>query len=403
MFGPTDGVPDFVDEFDDGSLAPEWAQLLGSATESGGVVALQSPGTDYSIGGPTLDVSNIEHEEAAVNGAGSFTATSFWLPVVPGTDAEFHFQLYGLGGVIESAGCSFTNRSAAGAAGGAPGTLAGPAIAQQLTRYEDGTWSTPSFENVAVSPGAITGQIALRLAFDDGADTLACSFSLDGGATFQSPFTPVPVFDGLADSEFLLGAGAQAEAPPPPPPGPDIYLLTTRTFLVRNSGGPAERRLLYRTNEPPGGGQISLPNPVIAGATFHVKLDGTSQCFQLPASGWTKLSTFAYRYLDPVGLHGAVRSALIKIPLGSGLKIKVLATGRNGSITLVPPDPGTQAETNLRIGFDSGFVHYCGSTAGAAIPKNNAIAFKAVSAPAPSACLPACSPSGAFLDPPEPP
>ena len=75
VFGPFDGTLDYVDEFDDGTIAPDWTQLLGTSVESGGVVMLKNPGTDYTIGGVSVDVSNIENEDAVVDGAGDFTGT----------------------------------------------------------------------------------------------------------------------------------------------------------------------------------------------------------------------------------------------------------------------------------------------------------------------------------------
>ena len=37
-YGSADGVFDLVDEFDDGVLSPNWAPLIGTALESGGVM-----------------------------------------------------------------------------------------------------------------------------------------------------------------------------------------------------------------------------------------------------------------------------------------------------------------------------------------------------------------------------
>ena len=61
-FGPHDGTLDFVDEFDDGTIAPDWTPLYGTNVESGGVVTLKNPGFDIVIGTASLDVSNIENE-----------------------------------------------------------------------------------------------------------------------------------------------------------------------------------------------------------------------------------------------------------------------------------------------------------------------------------------------------
>src|SRR5207249_1331134 len=121
-------------------------------------------------------------------------------------DEEFHFQFYGIGqSVIESAGLQMTNMSAASAAAQSPPGIAGYAISQALVRIGDSGSRTDS---VPIDPSSVTGQIVFRVSYDDTTRLLTCSFSLDGGTTFQSPFSPVPIFQGVPDSEILLGAGA---------------------------------------------------------------------------------------------------------------------------------------------------------------------------------------------------
>jgi hypothetical protein len=206
VFGPADGALDFVDEFDDGSLAPDWSVLRGTADEAGGVATMHDPGTDVIIGQVNVDTSTIENEEAVVPGAGNFTATSYWVPTLPGTDEEFHFQLYGIGpSVIESAGLQVTNMSAASAAAQSPPGVAGYAVSQVLVRIGG---SGDRTDTVPINPAAVTGQIVFRGSYDDTTQLLTCSFSLDGGTTFQSPFPPVSIFQGVPSSEILLGAGA---------------------------------------------------------------------------------------------------------------------------------------------------------------------------------------------------
>src|SRR5262245_4503179 len=94
-FGAADGTLDYVDEFDDGMLAPDWTPLLGTSTEANGAVTFHDPGTAFPVGGTTLELSNIELEDPVVNGGGNFTATSYWTPTLPVT-GEFHFQVYEL-------------------------------------------------------------------------------------------------------------------------------------------------------------------------------------------------------------------------------------------------------------------------------------------------------------------
>src|SRR3990172_585120 len=51
LHGPADGTPDFVDEFDDGVLAPFWQRFFGTVFESDGLLILENPGTHFQIPG----------------------------------------------------------------------------------------------------------------------------------------------------------------------------------------------------------------------------------------------------------------------------------------------------------------------------------------------------------------
>jgi hypothetical protein len=390
VFGSAGGALDFVDEFDDGMVGPEFAPLLGTAVEAGGVLTLKNPGTDVNVGIP-LDVSNVEKEDAVVNGAGDFTATTYWVPTVPATDTEFHFQVYGIAGVIEAAGLQFGNMSAAAAAQ-SPGSIAGPSITASLTRIDGTGFHTPSFYTVAVNPAAITGRIVFRLSFDDATDMLTGSYSLDDGATFQS-FPPVPIFDGLSETELILGAGgASTPGPPPPPPG----ALQVRTLLFASTNSRGNVKLVYKVKDF--GQFIGLPFPTTNGATFNAKLDGVTQCFHLPASGWSMAHGGRdFNYADPTGAHGAVKSAKLSRSINGTFKARVVALGKLGPLNISPPNPGQRGDAHFRV---TGGTALCGSTAGGIIVKNDNKAFKVKEAPAPASCqVAACSPSGAFLDP----
>ena len=56
----------------------------------------------------------------------------------------------------------------------------------------------------------------LRLSFDDATDLMTASFSLDGGATFQSPFPAIEAFTVLSGATVLLGAAAVPRSTIPP-------------------------------------------------------------------------------------------------------------------------------------------------------------------------------------------
>jgi hypothetical protein len=384
-FGAEDGTLDFVDEFDNGTIAPDWSPLLGTNVESGGVVTLKNPGTDYTIGSVSVDVSNIENEDPVVDGSGDFTATTYWVPSLPATDQEFHFQLYELGSVIEAAGLSVGSASAA-----VPPGVVGPSITMAVTQVLGGSFNQSA--SVSIDPNDITGQIVLRISVDDATNMMTGSFSLDGGATFQSPFPPMPVFVGVDEYEFLLGAGViesnigPTPTPTPtatPTPLPTPQPIGMQLLSVKNPSGAAARKILYKVKDV---GHTLVGDPTVDGATFNIKLDGTSQCFILPSLGWQRLGSSGFKFLNPDGTSGPVRLARIK-KSGNNFRVKILISGKQGPVDVIPPNPGSQADTNLRIGLAT----YCSSSTGAAIGPNDDKTFKAKFAPPPAMCnLPPC-------------
>jgi hypothetical protein len=322
----------------------------------------------------------------------NFTATAYWLPSLALTDQEFHFQLYELGPVIESVDLSVGSASAA-----VPPAIAGPSISQALTQIS-GTYNTLAYDTVSIDPDDVTGQIVLRISFDDATNTVTNSFSLDGGTTFQSPFPPIPAFVGVSSYEFLLGAGViegppaagtptatrTPSATPTPTPLPTPQTVGLQLLVVKNAAGPASRKIIYKVKDF---GHAVAGNPMTGGATWNVKLDGQSQCFSMPAAGWSPLGSKGFKYVDSSALYGAVRLARI-MKSGNVFKIKAIVLGRQGPVNIVPPNPGVQADTNLSFGNGA---EYCSSTAGAALGPNSAKTFKARGALAPATCnVPAC-------------
>ena len=204
-FGPFDGAPDLVDGFDDGVLSPGWSQLFGTVYEQDGFLHLTNPGTHY-YAGLALDISVAEGAAVVTSGAGSFTVSSSWAPtpLSPGTFIHMTLWLSGATTRSEFFGLDVSNFLGQG-----------PAVTQHLELYENGTYQIPAVASVPFDAATVTGGIVLRTTVDDTTKLAQASFSLDGGVTFQSPFTPIPVFrDGIDHGIVLLGADPQA-APQP--------------------------------------------------------------------------------------------------------------------------------------------------------------------------------------------
>jgi hypothetical protein len=389
-FGPADGTPDFVDDFTAGGLAPNWSLLLGTAVETGGVLVARDPGASVQLGAIPFEISTVENSIHDIgNGEGSFTMTSWWLPVLPAVDTELHMQLYSISPVIEAVGLTVTNLSPSTAA--LQGSPTGYAVNQSLTQGFGNTFSTLQSNSASFAPAAVTGQIVLRMSLDDATDMVMTSFSLDGGATFQSPFPSMHAFnDGVGDYEILLGAAALG-----PGTGPtSTQTLPLDQLVVKSGRTPQSRRVTYKATAARGQGGLLLGNPVAAGAKLNLQLDAEDQCFSMPASGWIRDGR-TYKYLDHVGLHGPVKVAWLRQLSNGSLQNKVVIDGKRGPVDIVPPNPGIRGDANFNVGASE----YCASTAGGTIHPNTDHTFKATKAPAPASCyVPACSPSGAFLD-----
>jgi hypothetical protein len=393
-FGSADGAFDYVDEFDDGTLAPAWTLLLGTAVESGGTVTVRNPGVTIPLGtGGVLEISTIENEEHGIaDGAGDFTMISDWGVVLPATNSEFHMQLYSISPIIEAAGITVNNTSPEVAAA-QPGGIAGYSVSQSVTQGFGDDFTVVQANAVPISAASVTGHVILRMTFDDATNMLTCAFSLDDGQTFQS-FPPMHVFNGgVNDYDVLLGAAGIT--PPPPPPAP--FLVPLKSFELKNPSTPAARKLRYAAKAPglyaPNFGYLTALGGVLA-----VKMDVTPQCFTLPpGAAWSaKSGGNGYTYRDTKGVNGPVKVMSVRRSSNGTFQTKAVIVGRNGALDLVPPNPGVRADVALALGSGA---EYCTSTAGGTIVKNDAKSFKAKNAPAPAMCgLTGCSPGGAFLD-----
>src|SRR5262249_26972835 len=218
-FGSADGAFDFVDEFNNGTFSPEWIVLLGNAIEMGGDAVVHDPGTPIQLGPTVLQISTIENEVHEVgDGDGNFTMNSYWSPTLPSIDSEFHMQLYSQSPIIEAAGLTVNNYSAEIAAQQGNGALAGYSVTASVTHGLGSGFTVVQSNSVAIDTMSVTRPIVLRMSFDDATNMLTCTFSLDGGTTFQSPFPAMQIFNGgVVDYDILLGAAGLVRNSTPPP------------------------------------------------------------------------------------------------------------------------------------------------------------------------------------------
>src|SRR5262245_9157661 len=200
-FGPADGTTDFVDEFDGGTLSPDWRVDSGTARVDGGVLHLTNPGTHIPYG-PGIDVSEVAHTVLLHDGGGDFTITSWWTGGI--REGDFvNLALYINGGT--AGGFEFFGAAVARFGYGSDLSLQ-QYWGENLT-LSDGH-AVPKDASFADQP------FAMRLSFSDATNEAVVSFSFDGGATFESPFDPIVIFRDRTDAYFVVGADpASASAP----------------------------------------------------------------------------------------------------------------------------------------------------------------------------------------------
>lgn len=163
----------------------------------GEVVSLMSPGFHDPVLQPLypllLDRSDVTSAGGfgVLRGEGDFTATAVWNPILPDPGGFYGFSLgYQAGaGFGEGIGVGIANYTPQIA--GYLGAPSGLVIAQTKGVQSGGSAVSHEQEELAITPGDVTGQIYMRIAFDDGAGEVTTSFSLDGSSTFITPFAPI--------------------------------------------------------------------------------------------------------------------------------------------------------------------------------------------------------------------
>ena len=130
-------------------------------------------------------------------------------------------------------------------------------------------------------------------------------------------------------------------------------------------------KVLYKAQNNTG---TVVGDPTVGNATFNLQLTpGGSQCFPMPASGWSKVGTQGFKYKDPQLANGPVKKAQIKATPSGKFQIKLVTKGPG--VTVTPGNPTTSYATNFSIG---GGAEYCGSSGSATPAPNDANTFNVV-------------------------
>jgi hypothetical protein len=200
---------------------------------------------------------------------------------------------------------------------------------------------------------------------------------------------------------FLAGSALAAD-----------QLIQGRSLVVKDPTGGADvnKRNVLAIALEHGSSSTIVGNPTLSGSAggailkvFANGANSTSQTFNLPqgiaSTGkpfWSAIGDKGYKYRDPKGDNGAVKTVLLKRSPAGTFIIKAIVAGKNGQVNVVPPNPGTDGYATLRIG--GGGDRYCVKYGADGTVKNHGAQLFLVKKPVAEGCY--GSPSQAFLDAP---
>jgi ELWxxDGT repeat protein len=151
-------------------------------------------------------------------------------------------------------------------------------------------------------------------------------------------------------------------------PAPQIVLGKSLAVKDPAPGVDPARRSVVVVGKETASDDTVVGNPLANGATIEIIANGagaTAQTFTLPAgaaapgvAGWKAVGTpvTGYKYTDALGAHGPVKAALLQRKADGTFLIKVTAKGLLGSITVLPPAPGSDGGMRFVI---PGGATYC--------------------------------------------
>lgn len=224
------GLGNVSDSFDDNSINTDlWEVYDPTVVESGTTISFQNPGSTDAMQLGNLQISTemsyIHAKFSLYDGSGSYQGTSAWSPIIPGTNQFYVMNLSSVG----SSGEPDENIviGVANFDSGVSAYFESPAGPMVFFGRSKGTAKSDiDLQGYSIIPADVTGDILLRLAFDDNSNLFSGSFSLDGGSNFLTPFTDVAsTGELLPNGELTLGAESW-DAQAVPIPSSMLLLLT---------------------------------------------------------------------------------------------------------------------------------------------------------------------------------
>ena len=172
-------------------------------------------------------------------------------------------------------------------------------------------------------------------------------------------------------------------------------VLGKRIIVKNPTGDPQDRTVIILAKERPTD-VGTLSDPTVSGATLQVVLTGgtpSDDTYVLNEAFW-EATGYGYRYTRPDPGTDPVQRVFIKKNPSGLMQMKVVLRG-TVNLSLVPPNPGSEAEIILDV---FGGDRYCtgfGGAAGGTVVSDTSEQWKVVSATAEVACtapaLPSCA------------
>jgi hypothetical protein len=139
--------------------------------------------------------------------------------------------------------------------------------------------------------------------------------------------------------------------------------LLGKSLTVKQKPGDATSRKITGVGKEKGSPDTLVGNPTLAGsaggAILQVFANGanpTAQTFVLPqgtgSTGkqfWSQSGT-GFKYKDPKGDQGPVKSVSIKLTPSGSFSIKAKVAAKHGAVDVVPPNPGNSGCLALKLG-----------------------------------------------------
>lgn len=331
--GSFDGTPDFVNEFTSGDPEVDTTVFFGTRTESGGLLHLTNPGdhVPYPESTVELDQSMVVLKDVdglppggIQNGSGDATIRAVLQQTTLDVDmavAAFVMSSTASEGffvALTNFGSEIADRT---------GLPQGYTMGTAYACCSSGGGNSNQWSGVtSFDPDAITGDVIFQIAFDDTADTVTGSVSLDGGATFQT-FASHPYFQ--ASTQARIGLYADPYLPVPtttttlPPSATNIGVAPVKLIAVDKLTLASKAKMTFVAKDAAvTKGSGTTPGDI--SARFTVKyVDGAANgSFTLPQGFlWLTNSTSVAKFVNKEAPGGPTEAKVSVIKTGSLVKL----------------------------------------------------------------------------------